>query len=486
MALKSAFRPQEGEARRPEAAVTGDRRSEIEGLARSLRGVPVRTGARYLLAYGFDAAGVRGRAGGVAFPGNLDDLARLVREASRRGIAVVPRGAGSGFSGGSVPLDGGLVISTEKLHRVIRLDAGAEEVEVESGVVNKDLQDHLGREGYFYPPDPASLNFSTIGGNVAENAGGPRALKYGVTRRYVRSLTWITSEGETIHDAPLKGATAALVGAEGTLGVIYSARLGVLALPEAFRTALLEAPPHAGALAFAGSLLASGFAPSVLEYLDAKTMRCVGEYCCFGGLGRDSNYLFVEIDGPSGEVDAQRSLLEAHASKAGIVLRPARNERERELLWKVRRSVSPSLARRGATKVNEDVSLPLGTLEEGVRFIHGLAGELDLDCYVFGHAGDGNMHVNIMTDRRRREEMTRVAIFVERLFGRVIELGGTLSGEHGIGLTKSPYLRMIFTPEEMNLARELKRAMDPRGILNPGKYFMAPDDAGGAPARGAA
>ncbi|MCX5752022.1 MAG: hypothetical protein NTW97_00090, partial [Candidatus Krumholzibacteria bacterium] len=267
--------------------------------------------------------------------------------------------------------------------------------------------------------------------------------------------------------------TAALIGAEGTLGVIYSVRLGVLPLPEAFRTALLEVPPSTGTLAFAGSLLAAGLTPSVLEYLDAKTMRCVSEYCRFGGLGRDSNYLFVEIDGSPEEVDAQRALLDERAGKAGIAVRPARNEAERELLWKVRRSVSPSLARRGATKVNEDVSLPLGALEEGVRFIHALAGEYDLDCYIFGHAGDGNMHVNIMTDRRRWEEMARVATFVERLFEHVVDIGGTLSGEHGIGLTKSPYLGMIFTPEELDLARGIKREMDPRGILNPGKYFMA-------------
>ncbi len=450
-----------------------DRSKEIAELARSLRGVPVRTEERYLLAYGFDATGARGRAGGVAFPGGLDDLARLVREASRRGIAVVPRGAGSGFSGGSVPLEGALVISTEKLRRVLRFDATAGEVEVESGIVNKELQDYLAPEGRFYPPDPASLNFSTIGGNVAENAGGPRAFKYGVTRRYVRSLTWISSEGETVRDDAVAGAAATLIGSEGTLGVVYSVRLGVLALPEAFRAVLLEVPPGGEALGFAGSLLAAGLTPSVLEYLDAKTMRCVGEYCCFGGLGRDSNYLFVEFDGSPGEVDAQRSLLDARAKTSGILLRPARSERERELLWKVRRSVSPSLARRGPTKVNEDVSLPLGALEEGVRFVHALAGELDLDCYVYGHAGDGNLHVNVMTDRRRREEMARVGIFVERLFGRVVELGGTLSGEHGIGLTKSPYLRMIFSPAELDLARGIKRAMDPAGGLNPGKYFTA-------------
>jgi glycolate oxidase len=450
-----------------------ERGREIEGLARSLRGVPVRTEERYLLAYGFDATGVRGRAGGVAFPENLDDLARLVREASRRGIAVVPRGAGSGFSGGSVPLDGALVISTEKLHRVLRFDASAEEIEVESGIVNKELQDHLAREGRFYPPDPASLNFSTIGGNVAENAGGPRAFKYGVTRRYVRSLTWITAAGETVLDDGVAGAGATLIGSEGTLGVVYSVRLGVLPLPETFRTALLEAPPGAAALAFARSLLAAGLTPSVLEYIDSKTMRCVGEYCCFGGLGRDSHFLFVEFDGSAGEVDGQRSVLEERARKAGILMRPARDDRERELLWKVRRSVSPSLARRGPTKVNEDVSLPLGALEDGVRFVHELAGELDLDCYVYGHAGDGNLHVNVMTDRRRREEMARVGAFVERLFGRVVELGGTLSGEHGIGLTKSPYLHTMFSPAELGVARGIKNAMDPPGILNPGKYFSA-------------
>jgi len=453
-------------------ALVGDWAREIDGLARSLGDVPVYTGAHYRLSYGFDAAGVRGKAGGVAFPGDRDQLQRLIRGASRRSVPLFVRGAGSGFSGGAVPLAGGLVISTEKMHRVLRFDAGAEEVEVECGIVNKELQDHLEREGFFYPPDPASLNFSTIGGNIAENAGGPRAFKYGVTRRYVRSLTWLTAGGEWVSGAASESVTAALIGSEGTLGVIYSARLGVLPLPEAFRTSLIEARAGAGALALASSLLAAGLTPSVLEYLDAKTMRCVGEYCCLRGLGRDSNYLFVEIDGQCDEAAEQQMLLEEMARGAGVMLRAARSEAERELLWKVRRSVSPSLARRGVTKVNEDVSLPLGALEEAARFTHELAHELRLDCYIFGHAGDGNMHVNIMTDRRRTEEMARVERFVERLFERVIGLGGTLSGEHGIGLTKSPYLRMIFTPAELELARDIKRGMDPRGILNPGKYFM--------------
>ena len=452
--------------------MSSDYSRDVAGLARSLRRIPIHTETHYRLAYSFDATLMRGRAGGVAFPRNLEELSRVVRHASRRGIPVFMRGAGTGFSGGSIPLDGGLVISTEKMHRVLGFDALAGEVEVECGIVNRELQDFLAGKGFFYPPDPASLNFSTIGGNIAENAGGPRAFKYGVTRRYVRSLTWLTGEGETVRDAPPRRVTAALIGSEGTLGVVYSARLGVLPLPEAFRTSLLEVRAAGGALAFAGSLLTAGLNPSVLEYIDAKTMQCVGEYCCFGGLGRDSNYLFLEIDGPRDEVAAQDELLEALARGAGVIMRGARNGAERDLLWKLRRSVSPSLARRGVTKVNEDVSLPLGVLEEAARFTHELASELELDCYVFGHAGDGNMHVNIMTDRRRVEEMARVESFVERLFERVIELGGTLSGEHGIGLTKSPYLRMIFTSAELALARGIKKRVDPRGILNPGKYFL--------------
>lgn len=447
------------------------RTEKIDSLVRSLRGVPIRTEASCRLAYGYDATGIRGRAGAVAFPASVDDLRRLVREAGRRDIPVSMRGAGSGFSGGSVPSDGGLVISTEKLFRVLRFEEAAEEVEVESGIVNRELQDFIESRGFFYPPDPASLNFSTIGGNIAENAGGPRAFKYGVTRRYVRALTWITGEGEVVTSAAPRGATAALVGAEGTLGAIYSARLRILPLPAAFRTSLLEMGPGAETLAFAGSLLKAGIEPSVLEYLDSRTMACVAEYCCIGGLRRDANYLFVEIDGSVEGAAAAQRRLEELAAGAGAVIRAARSESERDLLWKVRRSVSPSLARRGVTKVNEDVSLPLGALGEATRFTHDLARELDLDCYLFGHAGDGNLHVNIMTDRRRAEEMARVETFVGRLFARVVELGGTLSGEHGIGLTKSPYLSLVFSEAELALARGIKRAMDPRGILNPGKYF---------------
>jgi glycolate oxidase len=449
----------------------GTYRGEIESIAGAVRGAAVRTGPRFTIPYGFDATGLRGECGGVAFPRGLEDLAALLREAGRRGVPVFMRGAGSGFSGGSVPRGGGLVISTEHMHRVLSFDPGRREVEVEAGVVNRELQDYLEARGFFYPPDPASLNFSTIGGNVAENAGGPRAFKYGVTRRYVRSLTWVTAEGAVVERSAPDGPAALLVGAEGTLGAIYSARLGVLPAPEAFRTYLLEGGGAAGALGFAAGMIAAGLSPGVLEYIDAKTMRCVGEHCCLGGIGNRADYLFVEFDGEPGVVSAEARAFEEMARRAAAAVRPARDAAEREYLWKLRRSVSPSLARRGVTKVNEDVSFPLGRLPEAARAVQELAREYDLDCYLFGHAGDGNMHVNVMTDRRRAEEMERVHRFVERLFALVVSLGGALSGEHGIGLTKSPYLGMVFSEAELALAREIKRAMDPGMILNPGKYF---------------
>jgi glycolate oxidase len=311
---------------------------------------------------------------------------------------------------------------------------------------------------------------STIGGNIAENAGGPRAYKYGVTRRYVRSMVWIDADGEVIESPP-RGPAALLIGAEGTLGAIYSATMGVLPLPEAFRTVLVAAGRDGEAMNTASDLLATGFTPSVLEFIDSKTMRCVSEYRELSGTVRGSSYLFFEMDGTTEEVERQYGLLSSFCAKKGLTMMTAHDDGEREILWELRRSVSPSLARKGITKINEDVSLPLGKLGEAVTWIHGLAAELDLDCYIFGHCGDGNLHTNIMTDRRRPEEMERAMTFIERLFSHVAAMGGTLSGEHGIGLTKKDFLGMVFSPAELELQHGIMRAMDPDNTFNPGKYF---------------
>ena len=442
----------------------------IRRLVRMVRGVAVHTEPHYRIAYSYDATTLRGQCGGVAFPSDGEQLRRIVRGACELGVPIFMRGAGTGFSGGSIPLDGGLVVSTERLTRILAWEPERGDITVESGLVNKELQDFLDPNGYFYPPDPASFRFSTIGGNIAENAGGPRAYKYGVTRRYVRSLTWITPSGDMLETPPV-GPAALLVGGEGTLGVIYAARLAVLALPGAYRTGLVAAPSDREAVRAAAALLSGGICPSVLEFIDAKTMRCVSEYRKIAGIDGERGYLFVEVDGSEDEVDGQFALLGDFCAGRGCDLLAARNGEEREALWELRRSISPSLARRGVTKINEDISLPVGRMEEAVTLAHAAAGELALDCYIFGHCGDGNLHVNIMTDRRRPEEMQRVEAFVERLFEKVAHLGGTLSGEHGIGLTKAPYLHFFFSPEERRLQGNLKRSIDGAMILNPGKYF---------------
>ena len=451
-----------------------ERIERIEVLARELDFLHLDD--HYRLVYRYDATGVRGRCGGVALPRNIDELLHVSERSLELGIPLFARGAGTGFSGGAIPEEEGIVVSTECLNRILRFDPEREEVEVESGVVNQDLQDHLAPMGYFYPPDPASLKSSTIGGNIAENAGGPRAYRYGVTRRYVRSLTWI-APGRGLVVSPPEAVSALLIGSEGTLGLLYAARLSVLPLPRSRSTSILEVAGEEEAIAFALHLMSSGLAPSVIEYIDGRTMRCVGEYKRLEGLGVGAGYLFIEVDGSGGEVDEQTRLLERLCSQEDVGIRVARSEDEREFMWELRRAISPSLARRGVTKVNEDISLPLGMLGEAVAFIHRLADELSLDCYIFGHCGDGNLHVNIMTDRRRTEEMERVERFVEKLFRRAVALGGTLSGEHGIGITKSRYLGYRYSPEELSLQRRVKSAIDPRHLVNPGKYFSRGQDA---------
>lgn len=445
-------------------------KNAVEELSRRLGDVRILTGAQYRYSYNFDATGRKGECLGVVFPEGLDQLVRVVRESVRVGLPVFMRGAGTGFSGGSVPVGGGLVVSTEKMRKVIDLNLRDSSVEVEAGIVNKELQDYLYPHGFFYPPDPASLKVSTIGGNIAENAGGPRAYKYGVTRRYVRSITWITFDGE-VTESPLEGVAALLPGAEGTLGVIYSARLDIRSLPETAITSVVQAGAGPEAMERAAELLSSGFCPTVLEFIDSRTMACVSEYMEASDFNTGDSYLFFEVDGPRDEVACQQEILESYCRENQMGILRAEDETERERLWELRRSISPSLARKGITKVNEDVSLPLGSLADAVSFISDRSSELDLDCYVFGHCGDGNLHVNIMTDRRKTEEMRRSMVFVRELFEEVVRLGGTLSGEHGIGVTKNGYLDILFSGEEIELQQNIKRCFDPEEFLNPGKYF---------------
>jgi len=457
-------------ARSPRRLKASGMKKAIEELRRRLGGLEVHTEPGLRLSYNFDATGRRGEALGVVFPEEQGQLASVVREAGRLELPLFMRGAGTGFSGGSVPVGGGLVVSTEKMRKVLSFTPEEGTVEVECGIVNNELQCFLEPRGFFFPSDPASLKVSTIGGNIAENAGGPRAFKYGVTRRHVRSLAWIAPSGE-ILETPMEGPAALLAGSEGTLGVIYSARLSALPLPEARKVSLIIAGSDESAMRTASALLAGGLHPGVMEFIDSKTMRCVGEYRSVRGLDTAESCLFLEFDGPLRDVEAQSRMLNDFCARERLFKISARDRVESDILWDLRRSISPSLARKGITKINEDVALPLGRLAEAVAFIHSAARELGLDCYIFGHCGDGNLHVNILTDRRRQEEMSRSELFVGRLFEKVAAMGGSLSGEHGIGMTKNRYLGLLFREGEIRMQQGVRSAFDPAGFLNPGKYF---------------
>jgi len=442
----------------------------ISRLKRRLRGMTVYSDLALRTAYSFDATGVRGICRAVVFPRSREQLQRIAAETAALGLNMVVRGAGTGFSGGSVPPENSIVISTENMNGILSFNPLNEEVEVEAGVVNGKLQQFLEGEGFFYPPDPASFRVSTIGGNIAENAGGPRAYRYGVTRRYVRSLQWVLTGGE-VRRSGLSGISALMPGSEGTLGMIYSAVLGVLPLPDSRIAFLLETGSDQQAIGISAELLQRGFRPSVLEFIDSKTIQCVSEYLELQDIISGNASLFFEVEGTGAETSEQKDIINSFCEVRGLRLVTAESGRNREMLWELRRSISPSLARRGITKVNEDIALPLGKLSEAAGVIHRMAISRELDCYIFGHCGDGNLHVNIMTDRRRREEMKRVEDFVRDLFSYVVKAGGTLSGEHGIGITKRKYLNMLFSSEELKMQEDIKRVMDRSSRLNPGKYF---------------
>ncbi|KPJ60838.1 MAG: hypothetical protein AMJ46_04700 [Latescibacteria bacterium DG_63] len=427
------------------------------------------------ICYSFDATTFSCIPGVVLRPTTTEQVSGILSIAAEEGVWVVPRGAGTGFAGSSIPWEGSVALSFERMNRVLSFSPKDRRCVVQPGVVNGFLQRYVGQKDLFFPPDPSSLEVCTLGGNVAQSASGPRALRYGSTKDYVTSLDVVASDGSVWSVSETSGGydlLSLLVGSEGTLGVITAIGLRLVPVPESWNTFMAYFKSLEQASVAVARLSSEGIIPTVLEVMDEVTLRCVEEY-----LNKESSpgvgaVLFVEVTGSETEVKVLSQRIELTFSKLGqIRYESACTESERERLWILRRSVSPALARVAPTKINEDVCVPRSRLPELVGAIDALARRDRLNIYTFGHIGDGNLHVNIMTDVRNKEEMERVDGCVESLLETTLSLGGTISGEHGIGVAKSKYLSREVGPVGMRLLRDIKNAFDPAGILNPGKIL---------------
>ena len=429
--------------------------------------------------YSFDASKMRSVAEGVVFPADRAEISALVKLANEHRFPVYPRGSGSGMVGACLP-QGGLVIVTNRLNRILEIDADNMTAVLEPGVITGDFQKAAAKYGLFYPPDPASLAFSTMGGNVAMCAGGPKAVKYGVTRDYLLGLEMVLPTGEVIRTGTrtMKGVvgydlTRLMAGSEGTLGIFTKIVVRLIAAPESVRTLTAVFSNLDCAVNAICEILRDRIVPSTIELMDRPTICAVENYLRIGLPVEAEALVLIEVDGPDAVLDGQVARIERICQKAGANrTEAARSDEERERLWQARRSISPALGRIRPGKINEDVVVPRTRIPQLIRSIRGLAEKYDLTIVCFGHAGDGNIHTNIMLDRYNNDERRRAGKAVEDLFAIVLGLEGTISGEHGIGIAKSPFIELEVGSGGLDAMRRIKQALDPLNIMNPGKMFV--------------
>lgn len=450
---------------------------ELEGIVGADH---VLTSKEDLIAYSYDATFLEHCPDVVVNPADIEQVSAVMQVAHAHRIPVVPRGAGTGLAGGSVPSRGGIVLALTRMNRLLEVDQVNMTATAEAGLITGELQDQVEALDLFYPPDPASIRQCTIGGNVATNAGGPRCVKYGVTRDYVLGMTVVLADGRVLHlgGKVVKNVTGynlmhLFIGAEGTLGIVMEVTVRLIARPKAFRTALVAFPYLDYASIAIQQTLCSGVLPSTIELMDQITINTVEEYMHVGlPIGAEA-LLIIEMDGKTAqEADGEmQAVVEVCRIAGASGIQVAERDKDREALWRARRAVGPSVARRAPNLLGEDISVPLAVIPEAIRRIQELPERFGLPMVIYGHAGDGNLHPNILFDRRDASQRAISERMVREIFRIAVEFGGTLSGEHGIGLAKQPYLEMALEPVAMETMRKIKRALDPRGILNPGKIF---------------
>jgi glycolate oxidase len=451
----------------------------IHELTRLLGSELVLTAAEDLLVYAFDGtAALTQQPGCVVFARDTADIQAVLRLAQRTQTPVVTRGSGTGLSGGSLPVPGCIVLCTVRMNRILEVDPANLTLLTEPGATTLQIAEAAAAVGLFYPPDPGSMKISTIGGNVAENSGGLRGLKYGITRNYVMGLEVVLPDGEIlftgnkcVKDVAGYSLKDLFIGSEGTLGVITRILLRLIPQPAAKQTLVATFDAMDAAAQTVSDIIAAKIIPCTLEFLDRTTLRCVEDYAKIG-LPDCEALLLMETDGHPAQVADEAAGMEEIARANGcLAIRRAADEAEANALAGARRSAFSALARVAPTTILEDATVPRSELARMIRFVDQVAKKHRLRIGTFGHMGDGNLHPTFLTDERNTEEMHRVHLAFREIFDEAIRLGGTITGEHGVGVAKKEFLPKFLGDASMRVMRGLRRELDPQGILNPGKMF---------------
>ncbi|MDQ8200153.1 FAD-linked oxidase C-terminal domain-containing protein [Pelagicoccus enzymogenes] len=433
-----------------------------------------------LIPYGFDGtAMLKEKANAVVFPETTEEVAAIVKLAYKEKTPIVTRGSGTGLSGGSIPVKNGIVLCLVKMNRILEIDTKNLTLTAEAGTITQAIDDAAAAEGLIYPPDPGSMKISTIGGNVANNSGGLRGLKYGVTRNYVMGMEVVLPNGDIawlgnkcVKDVAGYSLKDLFIGSEGTLGIVTKVLLRLLPRPEARKTILATFNDIEDAAQTVSDIIAAKIIPCTLEFLDQTTIRCVEDFAKIGLPTEAKALLLMESDGPASAVEEEAQKMQAIAqSNRALSLRVAANSEEAVQLATARRSAFSALARIRPTTILEDVTVPRSKLAATVRFIESVAQKHGLKIANFGHMGDGNLHPTFLTNERDGEEIERVEKAMHEIFEYTIAAGGTITGEHGVGLAKKGHLPDQFADASYPLLQSIKRSLDPEQLLNPGKLF---------------
>jgi len=457
-------------------------KAHLQNLAKIVTDENILADKAHLLSYSYDATRLEYEPDCVIFPRDESDVSKVLKYCNEQKIVIIPRGAGSGFSGGSLPQNGGIVLSLEKhMNKIIEIDMQNLVAVVQPGVINAQFQKAVEEVGLFYPPDPASMDFSTLGGNVAENAGGMKATKYGITKDFVMALRAVLPNGDiiragkkTIKDVAGYNISGILVASEGTLAVITELTLRLLPKPKYKQTLMGIFPSVEDAMNATYKTFAKGVMPVAMEFLDNLTINAIEQVYKIG-LPKDAGAVLIsDVDGNTKEdISFQTQSLESiFRQNRALFIKVAQNEDEARQIWFARKNASQSLKVYGNKKLNEDITVPRSALPKLLKKIEEIGTEFEHKIPCFGHTGDGNVHVNVMTDKNDSAKYLKAEQAITEVFKAAIALGGTLSGEHGIGLSKASFMDIAFSKEEMNLFRAIKKAFDPNNILNPNKMGL--------------